>query len=145
MGILHLRHCLQHSVARLGCNRIAQGALASWHDGHPNDRTQRPIAYRKYEQTALGNPSIELLLACRPAVSLPRVSTKISGGRNMDLSFGPEYDDFRGEVVTFLAKMPTKLPRVETFADSSEGLAKTSHRKRLYLPNHSQGIWRLWR
>ena len=29
----------------------------------------------------------------------------------MDLSFGPEYDDFRGEVVTFLAKNAEKAPK----------------------------------
>ena len=28
----------------------------------------------------------------------------------MDLSFGPEYDDFRGEVVTFLTNNADKAP-----------------------------------
>ena len=42
----------------------------------------------------------------------------------MDLSFGQEYDDFRGEVVNFLANNADKLLWVETFADSKRRTGK---------------------
>ena len=52
----------------------------------------------------------------------------------MDLSFGQEYDDFRGEVVNFLANNTDKT---EVERGRQRGLANFSL-KTVYLPNHSE-------